>query len=73
MEFDRYFILSGKGIENLRRIRTFLDNEIGLEYEVDKDDDGNDKSGYGSVTIFSITEEEDEMLNEFLDKNGFQI
>lgn len=62
MEFDRYFILTPKGIEKISTVKKWLDDKLGLEYEVE----GN------VITVFSITSQEDDMLNKWLEKNNYQ-
>lgn len=52
MYFDRYFELTLSGIKNLSKIKRWIDNNIGIEYEVDLETDSPLTSSCGVVTLF---------------------
>jgi len=53
-------------VANVRKVKKFIDNEIGVDYEVDYDEDNK---GSGSITVFELLLSEHFAIRDFITKN----
>jgi hypothetical protein len=54
-------------VRNVKKVKEFLDKEIGLEYEIDYQDECRD---IGDITVFGVEYEEHKKIREFITHNN---
>ncbi|MCK9476254.1 MAG: hypothetical protein M0R46_10055 [Candidatus Muirbacterium halophilum] len=57
-------------VSDIKQVTKFIDKEIGIDFEVTKDDD---LSNSGSIVAFDITSKEDNKVRDFISKNNYWL